>query len=58
MSLYQVHARQQTGAIGLPNNDVSPQVLLRSLSGYGTEECGRICLFIREVCGPEMCRAD
>lgn len=41
-----------------PADDAGPDNLLRSLDRYGFEECARICLFIREVCGPHLTRAD
>lgn len=58
MSPYPVNGRRLTGAMVVPEDDISPQSLLRFLSGYVCEECVRICIFIREVCGPELCRAD
>ncbi|NEG59751.1 hypothetical protein [Pantoea agglomerans] len=41
-----------------PSDDASPGNLLRSLDSYGFEECARICIFIREVCGLHLTRAD
>lgn len=41
-----------------PPDDASPDNLLRSLDSYGFEECARICVFIREVCGLHLTRAD
>ncbi|WP_277972999.1 hypothetical protein [Pantoea agglomerans] len=41
-----------------PPDDASPDNLLRSLDRYGFEECARICIFIRDVCGAHLTRAD
>lgn len=47
-----------SGVAVLPADDGSPANLLRTLDRYGFEECARICLFIREVCGLHLTRAD
>ncbi|GME48226.1 hypothetical protein ACJ2_44990 [Pantoea sp. QMID2] len=41
-----------------PADDAGPESLLRTPDRYGFEECARIGLFIREVCGLHLTRAD
>lgn len=47
-----------SGVVVPSSDDVSPGNLLMRAERYGFKECARICVFIREVCGPHLGRAD
>lgn len=47
-----------TGVVVPPSDDASPDNLLKRVERYRFKECARICIFIREVCGLNLGRAD
>lgn len=40
------------------SDDASPDNLLKRAGRYRFKECARICVFIKEVCGAHLTRAD